>query len=125
MHLIIGGAYQGKLDFAKAMYGFSDADVFFCTKDAPVDFSRPCIANIEEFVYGCAERGEAPTGCFHAQRALYKDSVLLCRDIHSGIVPVSSVDRAWREQTGALLKYLAEHADRVSRIYLGLEQRLK
>ena len=31
MVLIIGGAYQGKLDFAKSAFGLSESDVFTCT----------------------------------------------------------------------------------------------
>ena len=30
MILIIGGAWQGKLDFAKEAFGITDADVFTC-----------------------------------------------------------------------------------------------
>ena len=42
MILIIGGAYQGKLDFAKATFGIVDTDVYFCT-DSKIDFSKKCI----------------------------------------------------------------------------------
>ena len=39
MILIIGGAYQGKLDFAKEAFGITDEDVFVC-KDSEIDFSK-------------------------------------------------------------------------------------
>ena len=39
MILIIGGAWQGKLEFAKATFGITDADVFTCT-DREIDFSK-------------------------------------------------------------------------------------
>ena len=48
MVLIIGGAYQGKLDFAKSAFGLSESDVFTCT-GGEIDFSRRCIDRIEEF----------------------------------------------------------------------------
>lgn len=33
MILIFGGAYQGKLDFAKKKFGVTDRQVFTCTED--------------------------------------------------------------------------------------------
>ena len=39
MILIIGGAYQGKLDFAKEAFGITAADVFTCTS-GEIDFSK-------------------------------------------------------------------------------------
>ena len=42
MILIIGGAWQGKLDFAKETFGITDAEVFTCTGEE-LDFSKRCI----------------------------------------------------------------------------------
>ena len=50
MILIIGGAYQAKLDFAKETFGIAYADVFTCT-GGEIDFSKWCICKIEEFAY--------------------------------------------------------------------------
>lgn len=59
MVLIIGGAYQGKLDFAKSAFGLSESDVFTCT-GGEIDFSRRCIDRIEEFTLGACSRGWTP-----------------------------------------------------------------
>ena len=48
MTLIIGGAYQGKLDFAKETFGIADSDVYICGT-GEIDFSKRCIYKIEEF----------------------------------------------------------------------------
>ena len=48
MVLIIGGAYQGKLDFAKETFSLTDGDVFACVSEEGIDFSRKCIDKIEE-----------------------------------------------------------------------------
>ena len=42
MLFIIGGAYQGKLDFAKEAFGITDADVHTCGSE-DIDFSKRCI----------------------------------------------------------------------------------
>lgn len=56
MVLIIGGAYQGKLDFAKSTFDLSESDVFTCT-GGEIDFSKRCIDHIEEFTLGARSRG--------------------------------------------------------------------
>ena len=124
MHLIIGGAYQGKLEFAAKTYGFGQGQIFSCT-ETEIDFSFPCIANIEEYVYGCILRGENALAYFRENRHLWEHSVLILRDISGGLVPVDKTDRAWREAVGRLCQYLSGEAETVSRIFCGLEQRLK
>lgn len=120
MILIIGGAWQGKLDFAKAAFGITEADVFTCT-DGEIDFSKRCICGVEEF----ALHHPDPIGYFEAHREQWQDSILILRDIFCGVVPCSTEERAWRQETGRLAQYLSREAGRVSRIFCGLEQRLK
>jgi len=120
MILIIGGAYQGKLDFAKDQFGITADDIHTCTAGEP-DFSRRCIYRIEEFTYGYSD----PIGYFKANRELWENSILICEDIFGGVVPMGAENRAWRQKTGRLCQYLAKEAKQVSRIFCGLEQRLK
>ena len=120
MILIIGGAYQGKLDYAKKTFGIEDADICVCGKEN-IDFSRRCICEIQEFTF--AE--EDPVRRFEENRERWKDGVLICRDIFCGVVPMGAENRAWRQKTGRLCQYLAGEADQVIRIFCGLEQRLK
>ena len=120
MILIIGGAYQGKLDFAKETFGITDEDVFLCDSEQ-IDFSKRCIAKLEEF----ARQHPDPIPYFESHRADWQDSILICQDIFSGVVPMGAENRAWRQKTGRLVQYLAKEATQVSRIFCGLEQRLK
>ena len=120
MILIIGGAYQGKLDFAKSAYGITDADVHTCGT-GEIDFSKRCIYKIEEFAYGHPD----PIGYFKAHWEEWQDSILILQDIFCGVVPMGAENRAWRQSTGRLAQYLSKEATQVSRIFCGLEQRLK
>lgn len=56
---------------------------------------------------------------------MWKDSIIICTDISCGVVPVDDELRRWREETGFMLNYLSQNADSVTRIFFGLEQRLK
>lgn len=120
MILIIGGAYQGKLDAAKASYGLTDGDIYTCC-DGKIDFSQKCIYKIEEFTFHHPD----PIGYFQSHREQWENSILICQDIFCGVVPVGAGNRAWRQKTGRLCQYLSQEASQVSRIFCGLEQKLK
>ena len=120
MILMIGGAYQGKLTFAKETFDISDADVYVCC-GGEIDFSRRCIYKIEEFTLHHSD----PIGYFEANREKWQDSILILQDIFCGVVPMGGENRAWRQRTGRLAQYLSWEAAQVSRIFCGLEQRLK
>ena len=118
MVLIIGGAYQGKLEFAKETFRITE--VYTCT-GAEIDFSKSCIYRIEEFTAHHPD----PVSYFESHREEWSSSVLIVQDIFCGVVPMGAENRAWRQRTGRLAQYLSREADRVSRIFCGLEQRLK
>ena len=118
MIFVIGGAYQGKLDFVREELEVSD--IYTCT-GPEVDFSMPCIYQIEEFTAHHPD----PVSYFREHRAQWADSILVMQDIFSGVVPMGAENRAWRQRTGRLAQYLSREAIQVSRIFCGLEQRLK
>ena len=124
MVLIIGGAYQGKLDFAKTAFTLSEDDIFTCN-GLEINFSKRCINRIEEFTLACVQSGIDPSEYFKAHKEDWKDSILICEDIFCGVVPMGAEMRAWRQATGRLCQYLSREATQVSRIFCGLEQKLK
>lgn len=123
MHLIIGGAYMGKFTHVMETYGFSEDQVCDCEKE-PL---RPaaCVRHLERYVLECVKKGEDPCAVFRDDREQWNDTVLICRDISGGVVPMDRQERLWREETGRLCQYLSREADKVSRIFCGLEQVLK
>ena len=120
MILIIGGAYQGKLDFAKETFGITEENIHTCDS-GEIDFSKSCIYGIEVFT----RENTDPVAYFEAHREDWQDSVLILQDIFCGVVPMGAENRAWRQRTGRLAQYLSKEACQVSRIFCGLEQRLK
>jgi len=124
MVLIIGGSYQGKLDFAKTAFTLSEDDIFTCSS-SEIDFSKRCINRVEEFTLTCVRSGLDPSEYFKAHKDDWKDSILICEDIFCGVVPMGAEMRAWRQATGRLCQYLSREAAEVSRIFCGLEQKLK
>lgn len=124
MILVIGGAYQGKLEYAMENFGVQEENVCRCTEDT-VDFSNTCIAELEQFTLACTRSGKDARAYLEENRDKWENSVILCRDIFCGVVPLEAEMRAWRQDTGRLLQYLSREAAEVHRVFCGLGQRLK
>lgn len=120
MILIIGGAYQGKLSYARERFELKESEIYNCGQ-ADIDFRNRCVCGIEEYVWHHPDALEF----FREHREEWRDSILICRDLSCGVVPMERENRAWRQNTGRLCQYLAREAEEVVRIFCGLEHRLK
>jgi len=126
MKFIIGGSYQGKLEFARQAFSIEDGDIFLCTEEtSAIDFTKGCIAYIDRYALNRIRAGVEPADAFKANLAQLKDAVIIANDVSSGIVPVDRDLRAWREACGRMNNYLAREADEVWRLFCGLPQRIK
>ncbi|MDD6979395.1 MAG: bifunctional adenosylcobinamide kinase/adenosylcobinamide-phosphate guanylyltransferase [Firmicutes bacterium] len=123
MILIFGGAYQGKLNYAKA--NFNVDTIWDCSAGAVPNFEADCICGIEGYVMECAKSGEDPRKCFEENRDLWQNSVLVVTDTSQGVVPIDRTVREFREMNGRLLLWLAGEADRVIRVFCGIGKDMK
>ena len=122
MVLIIGGAYQGKTEYAKKTYSLQDADIFTC-ENTGIDPNARAIRHLERFALACVRAGKEPA---EVLRALdLSDKILICEDISCGVVPMDAVEREWREAVGRMNAMLAAKAARVTRLFCGLPLELK
>ena len=127
MKLIIGGAYQGKLDFALKTFRLAASEVYVCTKYCPsVDF-RPVIYALEEFSYAMIALGEGlePLEYFRSRKSEWENSIIIATDISCSVVPIDALEREWREAHGRLMNYLSSEADTVVRLFLGIPEVIK
>ncbi len=125
MDLVIGGAFQGKLECAKKRFGLEDGDIFSCTEEEGVSFGRRCLYHAEEFALWCVRHELDAEEYLKEHRSEWEDSVFICEDIFCGVVPLGADMRAWREMTGRMCSYLSSEAKTVTRVFCGLEQVLK
>mgnify|MGYP004618429129 FL=1 len=125
MELIIGGAYQGKTEFAKERFGLSDDDICVCDKDGSIDFDKKCISHIERYSYWCIEHGIEPAEHFFEHAKNLEHGVVISDDISCGVVPIDKTERAWREANGRLLIKLAENSEHVTRVFCKIPVVLK
>lgn len=133
MILIFGGAYQGKLDYAKE--NFDIKTVCNCGEiDAPEaggfagrepDFSKDAVCALEKFVLKCVKDGVEAADYFKENKEKWQDKVLILTDISQGIVPMDAELRAFREMNGRLMLYLAREAEQVIRVFCGIGKKVK
>ena len=113
MILILGGAWQG-------MVG-----PVFDLKDGWPEAPVRCCRHLEALTRAASDRGETAQQVLDRLLPLTRDAFVISREIGSGVVPLDAAERRWREVHGAVLQGLAARAEHVSRIFCGLEERLK
>ena len=109
MVLIFGGAYQGKLEYAKKRFGDG----------------KKIINEIDREVLAWIKAGENLPEKMNGFISESADAVVICNDISCGVVPIDPVMRKWREEVGRFMSLLAESSDAVIRLYCGIPTRLK
>ena len=119
MDLVIGGAYQGKRDFALEHFSLKEDEIYTCTCDGEPDWDSRCVEHLEQYVLYCVRNGLEPKADFRP------DAVLIGDDIFCGVVSIDPVERAWREESGRYYGRLSRGSDSVHRLFCGLPMKLK
>ena len=151
MILIFGGAYQGKLEYAKK--NFDIETVCDCSDGTEPDFAADAIYGIQGFVKQCAvhlyrasaenlleeaqekqTQSQSPESTnpqsdaadwFASRREAWHDKILILTDVSQGIVPMAPELRAFREMNGRLMLRLVAEADEVHRVFCGIGKQVK
>lgn len=123
MVLIFGGAFQGKLDYARENFPIST--VCDCSDGKTPDFTKDAIYGIEKFVLRCAREGSEAADFFRKHRTEWQEKVLIISDVSQGIVPMDATLRAFREMNGRLMLYLAGEAEQIIRVFCGIGKKVE
>ena len=124
MIMIIGGAYQGKLAFAKKMYpDITWADGAVCGEEEL--YSCGGICHFHHYIERMIKAGK-PVNDLAEKLINGNPAVILVTDeIGYGIVPVDRMEREYREQTGRVCTELAAYSEKVYRVMCGIGQVIK
>lgn len=128
MHIIIGGAYNGKREYVNAMLVGREAEWFEGAIPSDRQHSDPSqiivIAGIEKWL-AQTELSESDA-INHVLAAIAgRDVIVVLTDIGRGIVPIDAQHRKLRDACGRLYQRLMVEADEVTRIWYGIAQILK
>ena len=121
MILVVGGAFQGKLKYAKEAFGLEDADFadgVSCGSDDV--FEKKGINRLHEYVRRSLKEGRSIQGLAEELARRNPDAVIICNELGSGVVPADAFDREWREAVGRLCCGIAREAEQVHRVVCGI-----
>lgn len=123
MILIIGGAYEGKAEYAEAggisdicdgeTAGFEEIKKHKCVKNYQMLVKRQLEAELDPL----NEAGKLFDEC--------PDIVIISTEIGCGIVPIEKSERIWRETVGKVCCFIAAKSEKVVRISCGIASFIK
>lgn len=142
MVLIIGGAYQGKLEWAKEHYpkiswidgeDCSEEEIYQCQG---IYHFHKYLEHLLKNIYEEKEESGEETGDWidifasvtEIAEKLYRenpDIIIVTDEIGYGIVPMDPFERAYREVVGRVCTKLAKKSEAVYRIICGMEMKIK
>lgn len=126
MILVIGGAYQGKLDFVKNEFNISNEDIFFCSdNNGYIDFDKKVMNGFHLFILSMIKNNKEPVSYIKENIEKFKDKIIICDDISCGIVPIEEDMRILREKIGYSLSLITKESKRVIRVFCGVPMDLK
>ncbi len=127
MILITGGAYQGKLEFARDTFNISDDEIFYCTEStSSLDTRKIIINNLDEYIRSAIYSGkDAKYIKSQLNDECCGNKIIIVTDQSCGIVPLKKEDRLFREALGRITTMLSQKADEVYRVFCGIPQKLK
>ena len=124
MRLIVGGAFQGKLDYAKKICPDTEwTDGSECELEEIAACSG--MNRFHLFVRRWMKAGRTKEELTDAILKDGRELTLICDDVGCGLVPVDAFEREYRETAGRICTALAERSSRVDRVVCGIGIRIK
>ena len=120
MRMYIGGAYQGKLSYAKQQNpDIKWRDGASCTLEELLEAQG--VYRFQEFIRKHMEIEDLAEQLIRENPSL----VIVTDEIGYGLVPVEEEARNFRERTGRICTKLAAHCERVERIVCGISTKIR
>lgn len=130
MHIVFGGAFNGKRQYVKNLIQNEKASWYEgVLPQAIVDDSIMVIAGVEHWVKKELEQGLTEQQIVEQiKETLYYNSsqqIWVLTDLNRGIVPTERIEREMRDLVGRLYQFLFTEAQQITRIWYGIPQTIK
>lgn len=126
MILVIGGAFQGKLEYVRKTFAVGAGAVAEGESCTLEEIRQAAVVNhFHLLVKRMVEQGEDPHEMARKMLEANPDLIIISNELGYGVVPVTTFDRAYREAAGRVCCELAAWATEVHRVVCGLGQVIK
>lgn len=125
MHIIIGGAYNGKREYVRTMLAGREVEWREVGHSYNSDAIRTIVISGIEKWLAETDLSEADAIDYVLAAVAGRDVIVVLTDIGRGIVPIDAQQRKLRDVCGRLYQRLMAEADEVTRIWYGVAQTLK
>jgi len=120
--LIIGGACQGKLEFAKNKFNLKENDIVNLENERYNN--QKCVYNLHCYIKDCIYNKVSYNGTI--KQIISNDNIIIiCNEIGCGIVPIDKNERLCRDIFGKICCDIAKSCDTVIRVYCGIGEVIK
>lgn len=129
MHIVFGGAFNGKRQYVKELVG--DREAVWYEGELPKEGGRLIVAaGVENWVKAQLQNGadEKTIVQLVGQAISYQaqeGQIWILTDINRGIVPADALEREMRDVVGRLYQHMFSAAESVTRIWYGIPQTIK
>lgn len=121
MKLIIGGAFQGKKEYAKQQFHIADADMTDGADASYEDIFRSrCLCHFHEWIKKGMEENWDLEKLEEKIAERNPEIILISNELGYGVVPMDAFDRNYREKTGRICTGVAALSDQVIRVICGI-----
>ncbi|MEK5039985.1 bifunctional adenosylcobinamide kinase/adenosylcobinamide-phosphate guanylyltransferase [Sporosarcina sp. FSL K6-3457] len=125
MHVIIGGAHNGKREYVRTMLAGREVEWREVGHLYNSDATQTIVISGIEKWLAETDLSEADATDYVLTTVADRDVIVVLTDIGRGIVPIEAQQRKLRDACGRLYQRLMAEADEVTRIWYGLAQTLK
>ncbi len=124
MELIVGGAFQGQLDYAEKLFpNISWTDGRGCSLDELC--SCEGVFEFQEYIRRAMKEGQDVSDLSEILTERNPNIVVVSNEVGYGVVPVDLFDRSYREAVGRICTKLAAYSSKVHRVVCGVGMVIK
>lgn len=126
MKLVIGGAFQGKTQYAEQTYRVQTEEwLDGRTCQLSQIYTGKAIHHFHQYLRRQMDLGQDLSIFTEKLKKENPQLILVTDEVGYGIVPMDAGERAWREQCGRVCTRLAKEAEEVIRVQCGIGVKIK